>query len=440
MFSKTLYRFIVLLMSCLVLALTACTGTQASAEPLFLIAGVQDDSGANPRVVVVQDRVLERFVTFAFGDLEATARAFDLVDESGTREELVVLSRSQEGDTVTAFLEFFNTRGLLVDEPEETFFDTRPDLDLQSLTYPPSFDVSTLCPIDMEVTRNGSRVLIFSSPSTCFPGSSDADDAIVVLAAPAKRPGTTPASVLSVILSSNAPAKLLVKSRAFEGSVRSGMYLDQSTDTLYYLRRSVNQVELRRLESSTYTSSDPEPNPTGTQPIAGNIDISNEQFRDLKKIGGNIAVLGPNDYVLVPSSGTNVEVTTVDTGSVGSQASRAFVPDATSSSLFILDDNDKLIYHADPTLPANTEADVTGTLSALNTNSDFLYVLGINSDDEPLVTVFDLQPLFNEGNTNLESLLTEESCGGEGDGLCALTNPTALTWAEGILLPTDETP
>jgi hypothetical protein len=236
-----MYRFTALLLICTLAFLTSCTGTQAEVEPLFVIAGVQDP----PRVLVLQDRVFEglgqgepRFTTFASRDLAAIPRAFDTVDRAGIREELVVLSRtvtvSGTTRTVSTFLDFFNTRGLVADD-ETTFSNTRNRVDLKTLTYPAPLTADTLCPIDMEVTRNGSHALIFSSPSVCFPGSGTANDAIIVIALPARLPSTTSASVVSRILSFDVAANPLVRTSVFPGEVsRGGMYLDQSSDALYY--------------------------------------------------------------------------------------------------------------------------------------------------------------------------------------------------------------
>jgi hypothetical protein len=428
--------------------LTACTGTPGATLPLFVIAGVQETSGANPRVLVLQDRILEpnlptdapRFVSFASQGLAATARAFDTVDEAGTREELVVLSRSQTGSTVTAFLDFFNTRGLLVSDPG-TFRTSRSRVDLSTLTFP-----TALCPVDLEVTRDGNNAVIFNSPSVCNSTFSSANDSLVVLELPSRPPGTTPARVRSTILSNNAPANPLVRTPVFgSGTTRGGLFLDQQNgDSLYYLRQEGSQtVQLRLLSFSAYTSTDSE-NSTNVQIISDDIPIRSDEFRDMTRVSSNLAILGAGTYVLAPLSVTEGFVPeTINTLDVRGQDGRAFIPDATGSSLFILDDNDKIVYHADPTIETNTEADLTGFVSTLNTTSDFLYVAGRNSAGTPLMTIFDLQPLFNEGNTNLESLLIEEDCNAASledtdptndDGLCFLTNPSALTWAEGILL------
>jgi hypothetical protein len=436
-------KITVISLVCLILLLTSCTGTQADAEPLFVIAGVQDASGANPRVLVLQDRVLDgltadepRFITFASRELGANARAFDTVDEASTREELVVLSRSQTDSVVSAFLDFFNTRGLLADEPDETFFATRTRVDLSTLGFP-----TALCPIDLEVTREGNHAVIFNSPSVCNPTFGSANDSLVILSLPSRLPGTTPARVVSSILSSNAPANPLVRTAVFAGGTsRGGMFLDQQNgDSLYYLRQEGSQaVELRLLSFSAYTSTDPETS-TNVQVISDNLPIRSDEFRDVTKVSSNLAVLGAGSYVLAPLSvTTGFTPEETDTEDVRGQEGRSFVSDATSSLLFILDNNDKIIYHADPTNTTNTETDVLGTVSTINTTSDFLYVAGGDR-----LSIFDLQPLINEGATNLESLLIEETCNSEAeipDGLCDLDNPSTLTWAEGILLPTDETP
>lgn len=433
---------IIFLFTCLLLFLTSCTGTTAPSQPLFVIAGVQTPN----RVLVLQDRVLDditadepRFITFTSRDLSATARAFDMVDEAGTSEELVVLSRNVATDeTVSAFINFFNTRGLLADQPEETFFATRTPVDLSTLVFP-----TALCPIDLEVTRDGNYAIIFNSPSICDSSFGSANDSLVVLSLPSRLPGTTPATVVSSILSSNAPANPLVRTAVFSGGTsRGGMFLDQQNgDSLYYLRQEGSQaVELRLLSFSAYTSTDPESS-TNVQVISDNIPIRSDEFRDMTKVSSNLAILGAGDYVLAPLSvTTGFTPTRTNTEDVRGQDGRAFVPDGTSSLFFILDDNDKLVYHADPTTETNTETDVEGTVSTINTSSDFLYVA-----DNDRISIFDLQPLINEGNTNLESLLIEETCTpsekndpDNTNGLCDLINPTALTWAEGILLPEEQ--
>jgi hypothetical protein len=430
---------IVFLLLCNSLLLASCTGTQAEVEPLFVIAGVQSTSTSNsPSVLVLQDRVFEaddatapRFVSVTSRPLSAIPRTFDTVDRAGTREELVVLSRTVTNGTISSFLNFFNTRGLIASD-ETTFRTTRDPVNLNSLTYPAPLIATTMCPIDMEVTRNGTHALIFSSPSVCIPGSPSANDAIIVVALPSRLPTTTPASVVSIIRSFDAPANPLIRTSIFPGEVsRGGMYLDQSSDALYYLRQQTSQsVELRQLSFSAYTSSTPESGTNNVQIISSNIPIRPDEYRDMTRVSSNIGILGTSTYVLAPSSGTNVTTTTVRTEPVRPQDPRAFVPDPSTNRLFILDDNDKLIYHADPSNETNSEADITGTVSTINTDSSYLYIAGTD-----IMNIFDLLPL-NEGTTNLESLFAEESCSTTvGDGLCDLNNPTALTWAEGILPP-----
>jgi hypothetical protein len=446
-----MYRFTACLFICTLVFLASCTGTTAETEPIFVIAGVDDvspEATVVPGILVLQDRVFEeigqdepRFVRFTTRDLGATARAFDTVDRAGTREELAVLSRTvtetrtETGTivrTVNTFLDFFNTRGLVTANPD-TFSITRNRVDLKALTYPAPLTADTLCPIDMEVTRNGSHALIFSSPSVCFPGSPSADDAIIIIALPARFPSTTPASVISFIRSFDVAANPLVRTSIFPGDVsRGGMYLDQSGDALYYLRqRSSQTVELRQLSFSAYTSTTPESGTNNVQVISSNIPIRPDEFRDMTRVSSNISILGASTYVLAPTSGTNVTTTTVTTLPVRLQDPRAFVPDPSANRLFILDDNDKIIYHTDPTNQTNTDTDITtGSVSTINTASSYLYVAG-----NDVMNIVDALPL-NEGNTNIDSLLSDETCTETPtSGVCELNNPTALTWAEGILLP-----
>lgn len=421
------------------LLLSSCTGTPAPAQPLFVIAGVTGTTGSS--VLVLQDRVLEtlpsdapRFVRFASQDLAAIPRVFDTIEETSTRDELIVLSRAQTANadgTFNAFLDFFNTRGLTPDDPG-TFRTSRTRVDLRSLSY--SFPATALCPIDLEVTRDGVYALFFNSPTVCNPQSSERD-IIVVLTLPTRLPSTTPASVTSSIPSVTLPANPFVRSQVFAGgSSRAGFYVDQISDTLFFLRQiGSQQVELRRLERTAYTSSTPETGTGNVQIISSNLPLRADEFRDMTRVGSNIALLGTGTYVLAPQTvpTDSLTVRATDTVDARSQESRTFVNDVTGTRLLILDDNERLVYHADPTTATNTVAEVEGTVSAFNTTSSFLYVAGSRR-----TSVFDTLPL-NEGDTNLESLLIEETCNTSqtDDGLCGLENPTALTWAEGILLP-----
>ncbi len=428
-------RYIILFTTC-VLLLSSCTGTPAPAQPLFVIAGITDTTG--PSVIVLRDRVLEtlptdapRFVRFASQSLAATPRVFETVEETTTRDELIVLSRSQDtAGRVSAFLDFFNTRGLTPDDAT-TFRPSRARVDLSSLAYP--FPATALCPIDLEVTRDGVYGLFYNSPTVCNPQSSERD-VIVVLTLPDRSPGTTLASVISSIPSVTLPANPFVRTQVFATSTaRAGFYLDQSGDALFYLRQiGTQQVELRRLERSAYTSSTPETVTGNVQIISSNLPLRADEFRDITKVGNNIALLGTGSYVLAPQTvTTGFTPRASDTLDARLQESRTFVNDVTGTRLLILDDNERLVYHADPTTPATTVTEIEGTLSTFNTVSNFLYVAGPDR-----MSIIDTLPL-NEGDTNLESLLIEESCNTSQveDGLCDLDNPTALGWAEGILLP-----
>lgn len=410
--------------------LSGCTGTPAPTPPLFIIAGVRDTNS----IIVLQDRVLEpnaptpRFVRFTSQQLTATPLAFDIVDEASSRSELVVLSRGGTRDTnniFPAFLDFFNTRGLTPTDPG-TFRPSRAQIDLRTLTYP--FPLADLCPIDVEVTRDGNYALIFNSPRVCNPTKLDTDNVIVVVSLRA-----APVSVVSSLLQENS-TKPLVTSSVLTGSpISTGMFLDQSGDTLYYLRRvGVATLELRTLSFTAYTSTTPETTTNPAQVISSNIPIRGDEFRDMTKVGSNIAILGGGSYVLAPQTVTEGFVPrATDTVDVRFQGPRAFVQDITNTRLLFLDDNERIVYHADPNTTTNTEADVTGTVSTWNTSDNFLYIAGTDR-----LTILDTLP-FAEGSINLSSLLTEDTCQDSPD-LCALDNPTALSWIQGILLPTSQ--
>jgi hypothetical protein len=429
-------HFIYLWIILSLLVLSSCTGTPGATAPFFVIAGVTTTAG--PSLLVLQDRVADnisanepRFTRFTSQPLPAPAVAFETVDETGLREELIVLSRSQTitdgATTVSAFLNFFNTRGLTPTD-ESTFRPSRGQLDLRTLTYPSPFTVNDLCPVDLETTRDGTYALLFNSPRVCYGNRLETDNSIIVVFTPRNEA----ASVVTILRFNNSTTPL-VTSSVLTGSIPTGMFLDQSSDALYYLRRTVSTLRLLRLERSFYTSSTfDESNPANFQIISNDLPVRSDEFRDMTKVGNNLAILGAGSYVLAPLSFTEgFTPKLTDTRDVRSQDSRRFVFDATATNLLILDDNQRLLYHPDPTTATNTETEVEGVSAAFNTTEDYLYLADTNRMD-----IIDTRP-FEEGNTNLDALYSEESCttAQANDGLCALTNPATLTWAEGILLP-----
>ncbi|MGL4610635.1 MAG: hypothetical protein ACRCYY_13305 [Trueperaceae bacterium] len=427
---RSLYLFIALLLLASCTVLTSCTGTPTDVDPLFVIAGVQDTGGANPSILVLQDRIFEpelasgpRFAVFASQPLEAPVVAFATVTETSTPDELIVLSRSGTAGTVRGFLDFFNTRAL-TEGQADTFSTLRPRIDLSTLI------TSNLCPIDVQVTRSGDYAVIFNSPSVC--NINNAQDSIVTLSL-----STTAGSVVSTILSNDSPANPLVRGPVFSNGIsQGGMYLDQSSDVLYILRRSVSNIILKRLESSTYIEEDPETNTDNGPDISNNIPISNEDFRDMTKVGSELVLLGTNTYVAAPLSFTeDFAPEPVTTLSIQAQDARAFVPDPSTTRLFILD-NDRLVYHADITETENTELELTAISSTINTKDSYLYMAGTN-----YLGILDVLSL-SETTTDLSPLFTEETCDATekadpntSNGLCRLNNPTVLSWATGILLP-----
>lgn len=445
-FSQYSYLFLL----SFVLILNGCTGTPAPATPLYVIAGITDndpatDSANSSSVLVLQDRISDelptdapRFERFASQPLAAQARVFETVEEASSRDELVVLSRTLDvttsARTVKTYLDFFNIRGLTPTD-DTTFRPSRNRVDLKTLTYPVTNPVSvrveTLCPIDMEINRTGSHAVIYSSPSVCFPNTATDNDAMIVIELPQALPSTTPAIVRSVI-PSVFPNRLVRSNVSANDTARAAMYIDQSGDTLYYLReRGTQSVTFQSLSFTAYTSDTPETDTNTAQIIVQDAPFRSENFRDMIRVGSNIVLLSIGDYLLLPQTppSTTFSGRPTDTVDARSVDSRAFVQDATSSRLFILDDNERLIYHAEPATTTNTVIDIEGTTSAYNMVSSFLYIAGTDT-----ISRVDTLPL-GEGSTELD--FVEETCDTSNtavDSLCTLDNPTALSWAEGILL------
>jgi hypothetical protein len=415
--------------------LTACTGTPAPTAPLFVIAGID----AN-KLLVFQDRALDgidddepRFIKFTEATLAARPIAFDSVEENSSRSELVVLSRSQTRDADTrvipTYLDFFNTRGL--DPNDSGTFRRNRAIDLREFTYP--FPLADLCPIDLEVTSDGSHAVIFNSPLVCDERKLDTDNVIVII--PLK---TTPTGVVPSLTLENSTKPLVTSSILTNTPIPTGMYLDQSGNTLYYLRRiGGTLVELRSLSFGAYTSNTPESSSNPATVLSSLVGVGVDQFRDITKVGSNIAVLSDRDYVsLSQSTPITIAPPEIDTVDVRSQGARAFVQDFTSTRLLILDSNERLIYHADPSNTASTQTDIDGTVSTWNTRNDFLYIAGSDAQGQGFFNIIDTLPL-SQGDTNLGPLRAEETCQ-ESSAICEMVRPTALSWVEGILLPEDQ--
>lgn len=153
--------------------LSACTGTTEPGNPVLLVVGQQD--GAASEVVLIEDTFAERGATpdrFAFVEgsaraLPAPAVAYDVVDRSTTRSELVVLSRgTPQAGGAPAQLTFFALSGLNPDNPE-AFVQTR-QLELADLeVFAQNLPNPTFCPTNVQVTQNGLYAAVLNNPQVC---------------------------------------------------------------------------------------------------------------------------------------------------------------------------------------------------------------------------------------------------------------------------------
>lgn len=152
--------------------LTACTGTAEPGNPVLLIVG-QGDAEAS-EVVLIEDTFAVRGATpdrFAFvagsaRPLPAPAVAYDVVDRTTTRRELVVLSRgAAQAGSAPAQLTFFALSGLNAANPE-AFTQTR-QLELGELEILPNLPTPSFCPVDVQVTHNGLYAAVLNNPQVC---------------------------------------------------------------------------------------------------------------------------------------------------------------------------------------------------------------------------------------------------------------------------------
>jgi hypothetical protein len=152
--------------------LGACTGTTEPGNPVLLIVG-QGDTEAS-EVILVEDTFAVRGATedrFAFVEgsarpLPAPAVAYDVVDRTTTRRELVVLSRgTPQAGGAPAQLTFFALSGLNAAN-SGAFTQTR-QLDFAELEILPNLPTPSFCPVDVQVTHNGLYAAVLNNPQVC---------------------------------------------------------------------------------------------------------------------------------------------------------------------------------------------------------------------------------------------------------------------------------
>jgi hypothetical protein len=400
-------QFIALVL--LVLVLTSCTGTTETDPPVFLIAGVNNPG--KPQLLLYRDDFLsdtKRFVLFKnkVKDkdvdilLSAPPIAFDIVDRTTTRTELVVLTREADG---TSFLEFFDLRG--IETPADFVETTAKQIALAKRTdLPTNIDI---CPTSVQVTRDGTVAILLNDPQSCGRASD--------------------IRLIFIDLVNNKYITQYKPSGAFPLSPAPPV-LDQSGDSLYFLQEGATDTKLERVERNSFTK---------TTISASDITEINPSIKnnprnqvDMIKQGSNILVLNPNSdsqsiYTVVPTqvNGEDKNIRTLG-------QTQKFIPDYTNrySQVFILSSS-RLIIHPDfdsTEAQNNVSGTVDATVGTINTASDFLYLAGTG-----IVSTLDLLDL--DQNSTSIALETETSTGSEPNkDLAELINPTILTWVQGV--------
>ena len=212
------------------LTLTGCTGTFEPPLPTLLAVGVVQ--GEQPQVALVET-VLTRtdeegggytFLGASRQNLAAPAVDFDVTERRDARTQLVVLSRAEDNE---GFIDFFTFSGIDPDDP--TGFApvaSKPRLTLSNLEQPEDEDETfTFCPEALQVTRDGRYVALYNGTSCA-----SSDDIFIDIIDTRER------EILERI-----------RGRTF-GFVDVAPFLDQQSDTLYYLRQQVNDADLISLD------------------------------------------------------------------------------------------------------------------------------------------------------------------------------------------------
>ncbi len=295
---------------CLVLALlstlSACTGTSEERLPTLLAVALNPAAG--PQVALVRTALTaSEEVQGGFAVLEdsrqtllAPAVDFAVTERRGSRRELVVLSGA--GGTVSgeAYLDFFNLQGVDAASPD-AFAPSRPRRALSSFVDAPA----SFCPEAVQTSRTGRYVVVFNAPRCGGTAALDLFDTQTNRALPRLAGGTF-------------------------GLVAAPPYLDQQTDTLYYLQQKVSNTDLVAVRLSDFGDTDVD------FPAATLTTLPDRDQRSLTQVGSTLLVLYPSSFLSVPLA-TPAQNVLVDT----LPDSRRFIDDLSpfEASVLILGNN-----------------------------------------------------------------------------------------------------
>lgn len=257
------------------LALAACTGTTENTVPTLLVIGSVAPGG--PQLELVQDvyepgtatpRDLVRLAG-STTPLTAPPVSLDVVDRNGGRNELVVLT--QDPDTGKAELHFFELSGLDA-TAGAPLASSRTSVDLSALLA--AEGISPLCPVEVAVGSDGRRVALLDDGS-CRDGVAD------------------------IFVLDLATTELFVLTQEFIVDVLpAGLFVDQSTDLLYFPAQSLNRVEVLSIP----LAGDTQPTPVGSADLSADTAGDN----DFDSVAGGLGLL-VDDRLAVVQVGDDID-------------------------------------------------------------------------------------------------------------------------------------
>lgn len=211
--------------------LSACTGTFEEPNPILLVTGYQDAAGSH--VALIRDTFGPseantnrlRFLPDSVRPLSAPAVSYDVVDRGGTRNSLVVLSRTPTvNGTSTGYLTFFSLSGIDPDSPAD-FDETRERVISPAVQVVPETLVNPkFCPSSVQVTQTGAYAAVLNEPELCRLGGQPSVDIFDL---------------------QSQPIRLLQRINRVAGG---GIYLSQSStqDALFYATNESRSLRVQR--------------------------------------------------------------------------------------------------------------------------------------------------------------------------------------------------
>ena len=210
--------------------LGACTGSYETPNPILLVTGYQDATGANVALIrndtgpgVRNNRLT--FLPASVRTLPAPAVSYDVVDRERARSAVVVLSRSPENTPTgsTGFLTTFSLTGINPDDPAA--FAKRSQVTINDFQRVVALANPIFCASRVQVSQGGDYAAVLSTPSLC---GLQAQPFIDILDLRSSR--------------------LLERLTNVNGVSSSGLYLSQDVtqDLLYYAVTASGSLEVQR--------------------------------------------------------------------------------------------------------------------------------------------------------------------------------------------------